>query len=398
VSKANKKRGEDMFHVADKDEIIKGKVTDVYFARTKKILLQKNIHKQVKAEFTVSNLPEGYEWGVLAGIEECAALLEVLETTHVETMPEGTIFKPEQPVMEIEGDYTEFGIYETAILGLLCQASGIATKAARYKKIAGDKLVISFGARRIHPIITPMIERNAYIGGCDGVAAVKSAELLGINPVGTIPHALVLIAGDAVEATKLFDEIIEPEIKRVALVDTFGDERFTTVKVAKELGKNLFGVRLDTPKSRRGDFAAIFKEIRWELDLRGYKDVKLFASGGIDENSICSLIDYVDAFGIGTSISNAPVLDFAMDIVEIEGEPVSKKGKMSGSKCVYRCPKCFKTITMPEMAGEVGNICTCGEEYEDILKPLVIEGNLVCSLPESNEIREYVLKQLEYVE
>lgn len=387
-----------MFHTADKDEVVKGKITDVYFARTKKILLEKDIHKKVKAEFTVKKLPQNYDWGVLAGVEECADLLEALANVHVETMPEGTIFYPGQPVMEIEGDYTDFGMFETSLLGLLCQASGIATKAARCRKLAQEKMMVSFGARRMHPVLAPMIERNAYIGGCDGVSVIKSAELLGINPTGTIPHALILIVGDAVEATKLFDEVIEPKVKRVALVDTFEDERFATEKIAKELGKKLFGVRLDTPTSRKGDLGEILKEIKWELNLRGYKDVKLFVSGGIDEDSISKLRESADAFGIGTAISNAPVLDFAMDIVEIEGEPVSKRGKTSGSKCVYRCPNCHKSVTVPEMAGEIETVCDCGEDYEDLLKPLVINENLVRDLPSADKIRNYVLEQLKKVD
>ncbi len=94
----------------------------------------------------------------------------------VRAMREGSVFYPYEPVMEIEGNYQDFCVYETAILGLICQASGIATKAARFKKLAGERAVISFGARRMHPVLAPMIERNAYIGGCDGVAVVKSGR------------------------------------------------------------------------------------------------------------------------------------------------------------------------------------------------------------------------------
>jgi len=49
----------------------------------------------------------------------------------------------------------------------------------------------------------------------------------------------------------------------------------------------------------------------------------------------------VDAYGVGTSITNARVIDFAMDIIEIDGKPLAKRGKMSGSKSVLRCAKCF---------------------------------------------------------
>jgi nicotinate phosphoribosyltransferase len=60
----------------------------------------------------------------------------------------------------------------------------------------------------MHPAIAPMVERSAFIGGCDGVAVVKSAEFIGEEPVGTMPHALMLVMGDTVEATRAFHEII----------------------------------------------------------------------------------------------------------------------------------------------------------------------------------------------
>src|SRR2546428_7602788 len=91
-------------------------------------------------------------------------------------MDGGIICEPYQPVLRIEGTYVEWAQYETALLGLLCQASGIATKAARCKKAAGERQVISFGARRMHPTIAPMIERNAFIGGCGGGARPQSGE------------------------------------------------------------------------------------------------------------------------------------------------------------------------------------------------------------------------------
>src|SRR4030066_1142827 len=215
---------------ADFDDIRSGRITDVYFERTIKILKAKGIDKWVKAEFIAKSLPDDGEWGVFAGLEECSRLFEGMKI-NVRSMPEGTVFRAYHPVLEIEGMYTDFGIYETAILGFLCQSSGIATKAARCKKAAGDRGVISFGARRIHPAIAPMVERNAFIGGCDGVAVVKDAELIHEEPSGTMPHALVLLIGDTVEATKAFDEVIDPKVKRVSLIDTFNDEKIEAIRV-----------------------------------------------------------------------------------------------------------------------------------------------------------------------
>lgn len=381
-----------MLHTANEEDILSGKVTDVYFLRTKQILEKKGIDKRVKVEFIVKSFPDDYKWGVLAGIEESLTVLKNLPVT-VQSMPEGTIFLTHQPVLTIEGKYLEFGIYETSLLGLLCQASGVATKAARCRIAARDRTVISFGARRMHPAISPMIERNAYIGGCDGVAAVKSAELLGVEPVGTIPHALILILGDTVESIKSFHEIIDKKVKRVALIDTFTDEKFESLRAAECLGKELYAVRLDTPGSRRGDFLQILKEVRWELDLRGYNHVKLFISGGIDEYKIEKYVEYADAFGVGTSISNAPVLDFAMDIVEIDGKPLAKRGKLSGSKDVYRCPRCFKSGVVPS-AGKVPRLCNCGSEPEKLLRVILKDGALTAEMADHHRIRSYVLRQL----
>src|SRR4029450_3488248 len=181
-----------VFHLASQEEIKSGAVADVYFNRTVQILRARGIRKRAKAEVRLKSLPADWSWGILAGIEEVARLLEGVPV-EVTAMEEGTVFAPYQPVLTIEGVYVDWAEYETALLGLLCQASGIATKAARGQKAARERQVISFGARRMHPGLAPMIERNAFVGGCDGVAVTKSAELIDADPMGTIPHALVLV-------------------------------------------------------------------------------------------------------------------------------------------------------------------------------------------------------------
>jgi nicotinate phosphoribosyltransferase len=376
-----------MFHTASDKEIRSGKVTDVYFDRAVEIIKARKINKRVKAEFVVKQFPNDYDWGVFAGLEECLEIFNRLDVT-VKAMDEGTIFRTDEPVMVIEGKYVDFSVYETPLLGLICQASGIATKAARFRLAAREKRVVHFGARRMHPAIAPMIDRSSYIGGCDGVATIKGAELLGVPPAGTMPHALILLFGDTVEATKAFNEIISKKVNRIALVDTFNDEKFEALRVAQALGKNLYGVRLDTPASRRGSLRAIAEEVRWELDLHGYNDVKIFVSGGIEEDAIRDLNQVVDAYGIGTSISSAPVLDYAMDIVEIEGVPIAKRGKRSGEKQLYRNIRTGERLLLPvqERFHKRG--------FEPMLKPFCSKGKLRRKLKSPHEIRRYVLEQL----
>jgi len=384
-----------MFHIFSEDQIKNAVITDVYFERTIKIIKEKGLDKVVAAEVRARELPSDYRWAILGGIEEALTLLEGLPV-NVWAMPEGTLFHAMEPVLLIEGKYSDFAAYETCLLGFLCQASGIATRAARCKLASGGKPVYHFGARRMHPGITLMIDRSSYIGGCDGVAVKESARFLEEEPVGTIPHSLVLLAGDTLKSIKLFDEVIEPQVKRVALIDTLGDEKFEALRVADELGRKLFAVRIDTPASRRGDILAILKEIRWELDLRGFNHVKLFVSGGLNEKKIRQLNQVADAFGVGTWISNAPVVDFALDIVEIDKKPVAKKGKHSGKKQVWRCPACGAGRILP-WSEDIPS-CECGEKMVPLLKLMIREGKLVNPFPSVKKIRDFVLSQLKKLE
>jgi len=370
---------------ATPEEILAGRVSDVYFERSVEILKARGVHKRVFVEVMAKALPEDWPWALLCGTGECAELLETLPVES-HALPEGSVFHPWEPVLTIEGYYEEFGAYETAILGLLCQATGAATAAARCKRAAGERSVLSFGARRAHPAIAPMLERAAWIAGCDGVSTVLAAERIGIPPTGTMPHALALVLGSTAAAVRAFDEVIDEGVPRIALVDTFGDEKFEALAAAEAIGRKLDGVRLDTPGTRRGDFARIIEEVRWELDLRGFENVRIYVSGGIDEHKILELNDFADGYGVGTRISGAPTVDFALDIVEVEGKPLAKRGKKSGRKALLRCRDCGGRIVAP--AAKPPDKCACGGALEPLLEPLTRDGKRTGKAPTTDEIRE----------
>jgi len=390
-----------LFHHSSDEEIKRGETTDIYFVRTKQVIEAKGLEKTpVIADVTPGELPHGWPWGILCGIEEVAHLFEDVGA-DVYAMPEGSVFYHEdcrgvrEPVMRVEGPYGEFCIYETPLLGLVCQASGVATRAARMRKAVGEKALVSFGIRRMHPALSPMIDRASYIGGFDGVSSLSGAKLLGIEPLGTMPHALIIVFGDQVKAWRAFDEVISPQVPRVALVDTYSDEKMEAIMAADALKERLYAVRLDTPASRKGDFAELIREVRWELDIRGFNHVKIFVSGGLNEENMRELSDAgAEAFGVGTALSNAPTIDFAMDIVEIDGRPCAKRGKMGGGKQVWRCPKCLMDLVLPFDKPQP-KCPQCGSKTEPMLKPLIKNGKIVAKLPKPSEIRRYVLKQLE---
>lgn len=147
----------------------------------------------------------------------------------------------------------------------------------------------------------------------------------------------------------------------------------------------------------------ILKEIRWTLKLLGKENVKIVVSGGIDEKEVQELRDLVDAFGIGTSIAFPPSVDISMDIVEVYDPklerwvPITKRGKLPGFKQVYRCWCSMKDEIVPWNAKPCIK-CEDGSEPEPLLKKYVEDGKLVQDLPSEDEIRNYVLRQLEKVE
>jgi len=381
-------------------DIVEGRATDIYFLRTKRIFESHGLcGKIVRYELHSYGLPKGYEWAVFAGLEEVLALLRGRKVT-VYSLPEGTLYRPLYPLMVIEGDVCEIVHLETAILGILRFYTSVATKAARIRVAARDKKVLFFGLRAQHPAIAPALDRAAYIGGVDAVSGAFSEEFIGVKPQGTMPHVLVLLFGDPVKAWKAFDECMPPDVPRIALVDTMYDERVESELAVKALGQKLWGIRLDTPRSRRGDMRLLITEIKWHLKLMGREDVKIVVSGGVDEDTIESLRDFVDAFGVGTAIAMPKPIDISMDIIEVYDDetgawrPISKRGKLAGMKQLYRCvPIVEDYIDEPNKRV----YCRDGREAKPMLQKYIDNGVLVKDLPRVEDIRKYVLSQLEEV-
>src|SRR2546427_11498622 len=120
--------------------------------------------------------------------------------------------------MTLEGPYEEWALYETPVLGMICQASGIATKAARIRKLVNGKQVLSFGVRRMHPGIAPLIERSVTIGGLDAITTPLGADLLGVPANGTMANPLVIVMVGPREAFAAVHKNLEAKIPGSALV------------------------------------------------------------------------------------------------------------------------------------------------------------------------------------
>ncbi|MFX0113468.1 MAG: nicotinate phosphoribosyltransferase [Candidatus Hodarchaeota archaeon] len=395
------------FRLATEEEILAGETTDIYFDRTLQVLNSDPTIREIEvvAEITVSSLK--HDWAILAGMNDAIGLLEG-KNVDLWSLSEGTVFSAQDiagvrvPILTIVGRYADFAKFETPLLGFLGSATGMTTSAARTRLAAKDKLVISFGARRAHPALSPLVSYCAYIGGCDGVSSILGAKLLGINPSGTMPHALVILFGSQEKAWKAFDEVVDSSVPRIALCDTYLDEKAESLFAAEVLGEKLWGVRLDTPGSRRGDFLKIIQETRWELDIRNFKDVRIFVSGGLGEKEVAHLRDYVDGFGIGSAISSATPVDFALDIVAVKkGEkwaPAAKRGKFSGHKTAWQCEKCFKIKATPFIADKMPICPHCGIKMSNITFQILEKGERLEFFPDPKKTRDKILEQLKRLE
>jgi nicotinate phosphoribosyltransferase len=311
-------------------EWLNGDTADVYFLRTVEILKKEGINPVV----TMEVFPR--RDGILCGIEEVKSLLrQVLPTgkSEVWALEEGDSFSRKEVVLRINAPYQEFGVYETCYLGILAHCSGWATAARECVEAARGLPVLSFGARHVHPAVVAVMEYSAIVGGCTGCASTAGARLAGMKPVGTIPHALIIIMGSTAAATLAFDREMDPQVPRFALVDTFEDEVRESVAVAKAMNGRLSGVRLDTPSERGRVTAELVKEVRAWLDLENFRDARIAVSGGLDPERIRYFLGErapIDLFAVGGYISDAQPLDFTADLHEVDGRPIAKRGRMPG--------------------------------------------------------------------
>lgn len=310
---------------ADNEEIKRGLTTDIYFIKTVEILKALDLEDTKVVAEVFASRP-----GVMCGTDEVKNLLAGLPV-EVWALPEGETFGRKEVIMRITGRYSEFGVYETAILGILASSSGWATAARECAEAVGDKGMLCFGSRHVHPSVSPVMERAALVGGATGASNILAAKLCGQQPQGTVPHAVFLMVGDTVEVAKAYYQHMPPGSPCIVLVDTFKDEAEEALRVAEALGDKLDGIRLDTPSERGGVTPHLVREVRARLEQAGHGHVKLFISGGLNIERIKLLKEAgADSFGVGSYISGAQAIDMTMDLKEINGKPIAKRGRIPG--------------------------------------------------------------------
>jgi nicotinate phosphoribosyltransferase len=221
----------------------------------------------------------------------------------------------------------------------------LASKAARVYGAASGKGLIDFGMRRTHGIDASVkAARASYMVGFLGTSNLLAGKIYDIPVFGTMAHSYVTSFACEIDSFHAFARALPDGT--VLLIDTYDtvSGAFKAVETAiamQERGKKLLGVRLDS-----GDLAELSRKVRLILDEAGLHDVKIMASGNLDEYKMENLANGgsdIDLFAVGTRMgvsADAPYLDIAYKLVEYEGRPVLKlsTGKKTwiGKKQVYR--------------------------------------------------------------
>lgn len=324
------------------DKMRAGYYSDKYFVRARDILEADNHHPRVTMQVF------GKQHAFLGGIDEAIAILKLCsldwQALDVHALYDGDEIAPWETVMLIEGPYDAFVHLETLYLGVLARRTRVGTNTRRVVEAAAPKEVMFFPARHDHWLVQTGDGYAAHIAGAIGVSTDAQASWWGNSGVGTVPHALIAAyGGDTVEAARKFSEYLGPEVKLVTLVDFDNDCVTTSLRVAREMGSRLYGVRLDTsemlvdrsvlPQMGRfkptGVTPRLVHNVRDALDQEGFTQVKIVVSGGFTVEKIHQFESSgvpVDAYGVGSSLFQGR-FDFTADVVKVNGEHCAKVGR-----------------------------------------------------------------------
>ncbi len=304
-------------------------------------------------------------------------------------VPEGTPIFPGEPILTIRAPMMEAQIPETYVLSAIAFQTSIATKAARCVEASAGRAVIEFGTRRAHsPEAGVLGARAAYIGGCAGTSNTLAGFRYGIPVMGTSAHSWVMAFASELEAFRQLQRFLGEHT--IQLLDTY--DSLEGARHAAQLGKPLFGVRLDS-----GDFAALSRQVRAILDEAGLSDAKIMASGDLDEYRIRELVAGgapIDSFGVGTQLAtsgDAPSLSATYKLVEVDISGIKRftakysEDKISrpGSKQIFR----------EEARDVVARSGECGKG-EALVRPVILGGRLIEPLPSIDAVREHAAESI----
>lgn len=336
------------------------------------------------------------------------------------SMKEGEVVFPYEPILRIEGNIIETQMVETLVLNLINFESLVATKAARIREVAGDRILIDFGLRRAHGYGAIQASRAAIVGGFGKTSNVFSAFRYGLSSSGTMAHSWVQSFDNELKAFQVYAKHFPDDC--IFLVDTYDSLNSgipNAIRVGLEMekrGAKLLGIRLDS-----GDLAYLSKKARKMLNMAGLDYVKIFASNQLDEHVVASLLEQkapIDGFGVGTALvtgKGAGALDGVYKLSMIHGNPTLKRSEnpakttLPGKKTVYRYldeqgkfqadaiameeETGFTSIHHPTEAGKKKNIEQLTQEQ--LMEKVMENGEILRGPQTTSDIATYSLSRLQ---
>jgi nicotinate phosphoribosyltransferase len=322
-------------------------------------------------------------------------------------MPEGSIAFPNEPILRVTAPFREAILLESGLLQAVNFATLVATKASRIAWAARGRPVAEFALRRAHePFV---VTRSSRIGGCTSTSFLGAAHRYRLLATGTVPHALIQIFDDEYEA---FEAVAATFNRYTLLLDTYDPRRAIHIaaeianKYRETLGHSLAGVRLDS-----GDLLEDSKYVRAVLDEAGLSEVRVLASGDLDEFLVVDLLEAgapIDVFGVGTSVGIAAgsaehgIEGGALGGVFKAVQYVDERGvsfpkmKVAGEKSTWPGVKeVWRVGRFREDVIQLADEPKPSTNAERLLKPVVVDGEVVPgSLPPLSEIWEFAQQNL----
>ncbi len=324
-------------------------------------------------------------------------MLEQLRFTgDLFAVPEGTPLFAGEPFLTIRAPLIEAQVPETYLLSTIGFQSMIATKAARVVKAALGRDVVEFGTRRAHsPGAGVLAGRAAYIGGCEGTSNAETGKRFGIPVFGTCAHSWVMSFTQEREAFVQLQKLLGEST--VYLIDTY--DTLEAARRAAALGRPLWGVRLDS-----GNPVELAPAVRKILDDAGLRDAKIMATGDLNEFKIHELVAAqvpIDSFGVGTDLAtsaDAPSLGVVYKMVELESggqrrytlKLSTDKATLPGIKQIFR----YADHDLLARSKECPSCPPGSAPAEALLRPVIIDGQLVEPLPTAAEARAHAAECL----
>ena len=294
----------------------------------------------IRVEASVRQFPTGLREAFFFGQEDVRDIVTRTEV-RMECLPDGAVFRENEPVLALIGPAGQIALLRTALTGVLTFYSSLITRMTDFVVAARPRPVHFFGLRKIHPSHALQYLLCAYIAGMEIDATGLATQICPGTKIADCQEHFANIVASSVELS--WEAFLSLGVSHGALYivfDNTSDPVEEMERALTSLGERLHGILVDLDSTRRGHLARVIQEIRWKLKLSNRQDIQICLTGGVTPQIIRETKDLVVSYGVGVNALQAPVLDFSFQVVEVGGRPRSKLGVLGGRKSTFLCANC----------------------------------------------------------